>query len=315
MKAWQFVDTFEPMEKVDLPVPTPAAGEVLIDVKAAGLCHSDVGLMDDEGWKALLAYRPITPGHEVAGVIAELGEGVTDWAVGDRVCVCPTTEAGAPGYSMNGGFQPHMTMPTVALVRIPDNVPFTQAAAATDAGMTSYHAMFAKGGVTAGTKVGVIGFGGLGQFGARCAVLAGAEVYVAEVNEAAWENAHAAGVQDVKKSITEFKDIGLDVIVDYAGFGQTTTDATETVRLGGRVVLVGMGKLEFTLSTMAIITGQVELVGSNGGTKEDVVGVMEYLASGKLTPKITEIRWDEIPHGLGMLKRHEVIGRLAAVYE
>ena len=315
MKAWQFTNTKEPLVKVDLPEPTPEATEVVVDVKVAGLCHSDVGLMDDEGWLALLSRTPIAPGHEVAGVISSVGDQITDWKVGDRVVLCPTTSAGAPGYSTDGGFAEKVVIDQEALVALPDNVTFAQGAAATDAGMTSYHAMFSKGGVKEGTKVGVIGLGGLGMYGARAAVLKGAEVYVAEINEKVWDMAREIGAKDVAKSITEFKDLGLDVIVDYAGFGQTTTDAVETVRLGGRVVLVGMGKLEFTLSTMAVITNQVELFGSNGGTKEDVQGIIDLYATGKLNPKITEIKWEDIPQGIDDLRDGKVIGRLVANYE
>ncbi|QTX03370.1 zinc-binding dehydrogenase [Agromyces archimandritae] len=312
MHAWQFTNTHEPLVMNDVPEPTAAPGGVVIEVKAAGLCHSDVGLLEDEGWLALLAKRPITIGHEVAGVVAEVGEGVTDWKVGDRVGVCPTTDAGAPGYAFDGGFAPKMAVDRIALVRIPENVSFAYGAAGTDAGMTSHHAVIATGGVKAGTKLGVIGFGGLGQIGARVAVLAGAEVYVAEVNESVWDNVRAAGVKGVAKSIRDFADVGLDVIVDFAGFGVTTADAIETVRPGGRVVQVGMGRLEATINTRDLITKAVTLAGSVGGTKDDVQGVYDYFATGELNPAITEISFDEIPDGIQRLADGKVVGRLVA---
>ena len=312
MKAWQFTNTHEPLVLTEVDEPKAAPGGVVIDVKAAGLCHSDVGLMEDEGWLALLAKRPITIGHEVAGVITEVGEGVTDWKVGDRVGFCPTTEVGAPGYAFDGGFAPKAAIDQEALVRIPDTVSFEYGAAGTDAGMTSHHAVIANGQVGKGTKLGIIGFGGLGQIGARVAVLAGADVYVAEINEAVWENARAAGVKDVRKSIRDFADVGLDVIVDFAGFGVTTADAIEVVRPGGRVVQVGMGKLEATINTRDLITKAVTLVGSVGGTKDDVQGVYDFLATGDLNPTITEITFEEIPEGIEKLARGEVVGRLVA---
>lgn len=314
MKAWQFTNTHEPLVLADVAEPTAAPGGVVIDVKAAGLCHSDVGLMEDEGWLALLARQPITIGHEVAGVISEVGEGVTEWKVGDRVGFCPTTEVGAPGYAFDGGFAPKAAIDQVALVRIPDSVSFAYGAAGTDAGMTSHHAVIVNGQVTKGTKLGIIGFGGLGQIGSRVAVLAGAEVYVAEVNEDVWQNARDAGVTDVKKNIADFADIGLDVIVDFAGFGTTTAQAIETVRPGGRVVQVGMGRLEATINTRVLITHNVTLVGSVGGTKADVQGVYDYLATGELNPTITEISFDEIPDGIDKLAKGQVVGRLVATF-
>ncbi|MET0911614.1 MAG: zinc-binding dehydrogenase, partial [Ilumatobacteraceae bacterium] len=238
----------------------------------------------------------------------------TAWKVGDRVGFCPTTEVGAPGYGFDGGFAPKAAIDQVALVRIPDSVSFAYGAAGTDAGMTSHHAVIVNGQVTKGTKLGIIGFGGLGQIGSRVAVLAGAEVYVAEVNEDVWQNARDAGVADVKKNIADFADIGLDVIVDFAGFGTTTAQAIETVRPGGRVVQVGMGRLEATINTRTLITHAVTLIGSVGGTKADVQGVYDYLATGELNPTITEISFDEIPDGIDKLAKGQVVGRLVATF-
>ncbi|WP_260061335.1 zinc-binding dehydrogenase [Micrococcus terreus] len=287
----------------------------MLEMKAAGLCHSDVGLLEDEGWLSMLAKTPITIGHENAGVVAELGEGVTEFSVGDRVGVCPTTPAGAPGYSFDGGFAPKMVVDAQALVPLPENVDFVQGAAATDAGMTSHAAVITQGGVKAGDTVGIIGLGGLGQIGARVAVLAGADVYVAEVNEKVWPLAEEIGAQGVKASIAEFEDVTFDVIVDFAGFGTTTAQAVDVIRRDGTVVLVGMGKLESTINTKSLILNQCNLKGSNGGSKEDVAGIYEYMATGKLNPTITTIGFDEIADGIEKLKNGEVVGRLVASYE
>ena len=316
MKAWQFTGTHEPLALNEIPEPTPGPGEVVLDIKAAGLCHSDVGLLEDEGWLALLAKRPITIGHENAGVVIEVGDGVTEFQVGDRVGVCPTADGvGAPGYAFDGGFAPKMAVDARALVPLPDEVDFLYGAAATDAGMTSYHAIITEGGVKEGDTVGIIGLGGLGQLGAMAGILAGADIYVAEINEKVWPMAKELGVTDVKKSITEFEGVEFDVIVDYAGFGNTTADAIEMVRPGGTVVQVGMGRLEATINTRTLITRSVTLKGSVGGTKEDVAGVYAYMASGKMNPQITTISFDEIPEGLERLERGEVVGRLVASYE
>ena len=122
MKAWHFTDINEPLVRVELPDPVAGPGEVIIDVKAAGLCHTDVGVLHDEGWLSTLAYRPIVIGHEVAGEISQVGEGVTEWQVGDRVGICPTTEFGAPGFVTDGGFGEKVRCPATALVRIPADI-------------------------------------------------------------------------------------------------------------------------------------------------------------------------------------------------
>lgn len=315
MKAWQFTNTHEPLVLNEVPEPTAGAGQVVLRMKAAGLCHSDVGVMEDEGWLDMLAKRPITIGHENAGEIIALGEGVTDFAIGDRVAVCPTTPAGAPGYSFDGGFAEQMVIAAEALVPIPDGVDWVYGAAATDAGMTSHAAVVAQGGVKAGDTVGIIGLGGLGQIGARVAVLAGATVYVAEVNKEVWPLAEKIGAKGVAASITEFPDVTFDVIVDFAGFGTTTAEAVDVIRRDGTVVVVGMGRLEATISTKSLILNQCILRGSNGGSKSDIAGVYEYMESGDLAPTTTTITFDEIPEGIERLKRGDVTGRLVAVFD
>jgi propanol-preferring alcohol dehydrogenase len=312
MRAWQFTNTHEPLVLADVPVPVAGPGQVVLDVVSAGLCHSDVGVLEDEGWLPFLPRRPVTMGHEVAGVVAEVGDGVTGWSVGDRVGVCPMTSAGAPGYGYDGGFADKIVVDQVTLVPIPDNVPFALGAAGTDAGMTSHHAVMTTGRVVAGTRLGIIGLGGLGQIGARLGVLAGADVYVAEIHEEVWDVADELGVTGIARSIRDFADRQLDVIVDFAGFGTTTAEAIEAVRFGGRVVQVGMGKLEATISTRDLIIKECELVGCRGGTKDDVAGVYAYFASGQLTPHYTEIDFDDIPDGLDRLARGLVKGRLVA---
>ena len=178
--------------------------------------------------------------------------------------------------------------------------------------MTSHSAVITNGQVKAGDKVCIIGMGGLGQIGARVAVLAGAEVYIVDTNDAVVDLAKRLGAKDVKKSIKDYADIGFDCVGDFAGF-DTTNAAIEAVRFGGRVVQVGMGKLEATISTKALILSNVTLIGSVGGTKDDVAGVYHYFSTGELEAAITEITFDEIPEGLDRLHKGGVVGRLVAV--
>ncbi len=313
MKAWHFHYTHKPLERAEIPEPTPGPGEVVLDIKAAGLCHSDVGVLDKEDWLAIIPNRPIVMGHEIAGVVSAVGEGVTEVAVGDRVGVCPTgASPTAPGYGRDGGFtEKHLCLPG-DLVPMPDGLSFELAALGTDAGMTSYHAIMTIGGLQPGWKVGVIGFGGLGQVGARVGVVKGAEVHVAEVNRDVWDRARAIGAVDIVADAAEWAGQGFDLIVDYAGFGTTTTNAAKAVRRGGTVVLVGMGKLEFTLHTMDMILGEVRVLGSNGGTPQDVADVYELLAAGQIEPDVTVVGFDDIPAYLDKLRAHEVTGRTVA---
>ena len=312
MQGWCFTETNAPLSLLDIVEPKAGPGEVLLDIKAAGLCHSDVGVMTDPIWMTRVAFTPLILGHEIAGVVSAIGEGVTDVKLGDRVGVCPTVGLGAPGFSRHGGFTSKYLAQPIELVPMPANLSFELAALGTDAGMTSYRAMVSRGGVKAGMKVGVIGLGGLGQIGARVAVVRGAEVHVAEPNEAAWPTAREIGINNIVRDASEWEGKGFDLIVDYAGFDSTTRSAVKSVRRGGRVVLVGMGKLQFTLDTMAMIISDVELLGSTGGTKQDVADIYDLLASGEISPKVTEIGFADIGQGLDDLRHHRITGRLVA---
>lgn len=188
---------------------------------------------------------------------------------------------------------------------------FAHAAVATDAGLTAYHAVQVVGGVGSGMKVGIIGLGGLGYFGAQIAAAAGAQVYAAEKNNAARAAVAEFNYQRVATDISEFAGEELDVIIDFAGFETTTSSAIEVIKSGGRVVQVGVGRAEVSIPTLILVMKQVELVGSLAGSVEDLEVVLDLLAKGKLKPLVTTIGFDEVPEGLKRLDRGEVRGRLA----
>lgn len=309
MKAWRFYGAGQPLRLEEVPDPTAKPGEIVIDVKASGLCHSDVSALDDPAWAVNFPSEPVVLGHEPVGVVTEVGEGVTHLAVGDRIGI-PSGPPNVNGYFRDGGYAEKTTAIASEVVKIPDNVDYIRAATGTDAGNVAHHAVVTRGLVSKGQKVGIIGIGGLGQIGARIAVLRGAEVYAAEVKEDVWPMAEQLGVVRCVKDVRELADVELDTIVDFAGFGTTTTGAIEAVRPGGRVVQVGMGRLVFEINSNPLIIKQIDLVGSMGGGVEDLAGVYELMSSGGLVPKTTTISFDKIDEGLDLLRQGKVTGRL-----
>ncbi|MCD2100319.1 zinc-binding dehydrogenase [Rhodococcus rhodochrous] len=313
MRAWQMVAVGEPLKLVELMEPEPGPGQVLVDVKAAGLCHSDVGFVDGHmAW--MLEKMPIVLGHEVAGVISAVGPDVEEFSIGDRVGIAGDG-LDAPGIVLDGGFAEKCIGKVEQLVPIPSGVSFAQAAAGTDAGMTSYHAVKVVGGVRAGTRVGIIGLGGLGLTGAKVAVGLDAEVYAAEVNESVHPLARAAGVREVVTDAKELAAFELDVIVDFAGAGVTTAAAVEAINPRGRIVQVGMARDEMTLPTQTLVSKQITLIGSLGGKKEDTAAVYQLMAEDKLEILATSIAFENISDGIEQLRRGEVRGRLVATHE
>jgi propanol-preferring alcohol dehydrogenase len=311
MEAWLFTGVSEPLQRIERADPHPGPGQVVVDVKAAGLCHSDCGFMDGTlTW--MLPGLPMILGHEVAGTIAEVGEDVADFKPGDRV-VLNGPEHFAAGWAVDGGYARKCLAMASGLIRLPEAVSFTQGAAATDAGMTSYGAVMVSGEMKPGQKVGIVGLGGLGMTGARIAVINGGEVYAAEPRQEAWERAKSQGVREVVADVADLARFDCDLIVDFAGFGTTTAGAIAAVRPGGIVVQVGLGRTEATIST-ALLTGKmVTLRGARGGIPGTTQAVIDHMARGELELQANEIGFDEIPAGLERLKRGGVIGRLVAV--
>jgi len=309
MSAWQWTGTGRPLSLQEVPVPEPGDDEVLVRVRAAGMCHSDVGEIDEPSWAVNITRNPITLGHEIAGEVAAAGSRVTGWKSGQRVGVHPLGRT-VPGYSRDGGYAGYTIAPAADLVAVPDDVSDELAAVGTDAGMTSYHAVASVAGVRAGMRVGIIGLGGLGQLGAQLAVHLGAEVYGAEVSAEARALAASWGLADILSSAKHLRGLDLDAVVDFAGAGTTTEAAVHAIRVGGDVVMVGLAAEHTTLTTADVIHQKARIHGSSGGTREDIEAVYRLLADGTLRPALEQLPFDEVPTGIDRLRAGTARGRL-----
>ncbi len=303
------------MQLVHLDDPTPGPGEVVIDVRAAGLCHSDVHIIHGSG-AAWLSKRPIILGHEVSGTVRELGPNVADLRIGDRVAVAlishpldeldPTT---APGLGRDGGFAEQAVFPAEMLVQIPDGVSLEQAAVATDSIATAYHAVVSEGEIQGAMQVAIVGLGGLGLNGVRIAALRGATVYGVDIDADTFEGARAQGAAACFTSIADVP-APIDVIVDFAGVGSTTADALKAVRMGGRAVVVGLGVDHTSIDTHDLVTRNIRLQGSLGASRREFTEVLALIADGSLTPLLEEVHFDSVPDAIARLARGDVTGRI-----
>ena len=307
MRAWHFSSVGEPLQLVELDDPAPGPDDIVVDVRASGLCHSDIGFMDGT-ITSLLGHIPIVLGHEIVGAVSAVGSGVTDFAIGDRVGIPATTDG--PGTAMDGGYAEKVKVPARLPIKLPDGLSFTEAAPATCSGRTAYRAVHTAGQIEPGMKVGVIGFGGLGYFGVQIAKAAGTSAYVAELNQSSWDKARSLGVEDCSTDIRDFESVGLDLIVDFAGADGTLASAVDAVRHGGTIVEVGLGVETSHVSIQNITMKEVRIVGTSNGTKDEASAVLDLMAQGTVRPKVEVIALEDIPEGLERLKRGNVDGRL-----
>lgn len=308
-----------PLRLSTLPIPTPSSGEVLLEVTACGLCHSDCHIINGHQADAV-KLRPITMGHEVAGTILSTGPDVTGFRAGDRVAVWlgghPDRPPRVIGLTMHGGYAEYAVAAADMLVAVPEGLPDELAAVTTDSLCTSYHAVVVAADARPGERVAVVGLGGLGMVGLQAACALGCEVYGFDLS-ADKRAAAAAGNAGVVSCHARLEDVAgedrgllFDKVVDFVGVDATMRAALRSVRYRGRVVIVGLEAPEVALPTFDIIWNKVQIYGSLGGSKEDMYAIMRLLAEGKLRPELEEIPFDGLNEGLRRLEANETSGRL-----
>jgi propanol-preferring alcohol dehydrogenase len=234
-------------------------------------------------------------GHEGAGVIDAVGEGVKDVAVGDRVLLLPSETCGECGPCLAGhlGLCPKALIFGICTAPLPDNVPFEHGAILADAVATAYHAVATRGGVSGGERMAVIGCGGVGFHAILLARLLGAKTIVAvDVSEGALRRAAEAGANttvnagsdDARKAIRKAAGgDGPEVVIEYAGRKASVELAIASVARGGRVVVGGVGFEAPQLPPLISFVGrEIAVLGSMGYTRPELDRVVELAASGQL---------------------------------
>ncbi|MEU5051095.1 zinc-binding dehydrogenase [Streptomyces sp. NPDC021096] len=288
----------------ETPVPEPGPGQVRIKVKAAGICLSDVHLMDGSLRPAYATADKVTVGHETAGVIDALGPDVPgDWAAGQRVLLqagercggcaaClrhePCLAVRTRGFDYDGGWAEYALATHHTLVAIPDDLPFEQAAVIPDAVSTPWAAVTATGRVRPAHPVGVWGVGGLGAHAVQLLRLAGAAPVIAlDPLPAARERALEFGADlaldpaapDARERILAATGgLGLDLALDMAGVAAVRDQAVRCLGRGGRLVLVGLGPGPLTLADSIAFSYREQRVLGHYGSEPSHVEELVSLA-------------------------------------
>jgi L-iditol 2-dehydrogenase len=309
MKAL-LLSQYRHLEIADLPVPQPGSGEVLVRVAACGICGSDVHGYDGSSGRRI---PPIVMGHEAAGRIAALGDGVHGFAVDDRVTFDSTVYCGVCGpcgrgevnlcdhrqvlgvscsdYRRTGAFAEFVVVPSRILYRLPDNLSFAEAALL-EAVAVALHAV-SLAHVSAGSQALVLGAGMIGLLAAQALRVAGcSRVLIADVDPSRLTLAQAVGVTEVVPADTGLVEkilnltggSGVDLVVEAVGRNETVGSAIASVRKGGTVVLVGNISPDVTLPLQKVVTRQIRLQGSCASAGE-YPRAIELLSSGAIEVK------------------------------
>lgn len=317
MRAARLYKAGESLVIESVPAPVPGAREILVEVRACGLCGTDLHLAVDGDIP--VSKAPITLGHEAAGVIAALGAAVTGFAPGQRVALFPSAMCGecrfcragreslceastVYGMSRDGALARYVAAPAYGAIPIPDEVPFAQAAIITDGVATPFHALRTRGALTAGEAVAVVGCGGLGTHAILLARMMGAG-FIAAIDTQPEARARAlefgadiaidpAAEPPTGKLIRQKFGRGVDLALEFVGRAETVEMAIRALDTGGRAVIVGVGPGRPSLPPLVSFVGrEFSVIGSFGMDRRDIEDLLALVARERLdlSRSVTEI--------------------------
>jgi alcohol dehydrogenase/propanol-preferring alcohol dehydrogenase len=306
MRAVQVSEAGGDLELVEREVPQPGFGEALVRVHACGVCHSDV--LAKEGGYPGVTY-PLVPGHEIAGVIEALGDGVHGWEVGERVGVgwfggncgyCEWCRRGLlldcenmeiPGITADGGYADYVVVRASAMASMPDDLVSEEAAPLVCAGITTYNAL-RHSGVRGGGRVAVLGVGGLGHLGVQFAVKLGFETVAIARGTDKEPLARELGAHhyidststDPAAALLELG--GADLILSTVTSSDAMAAAFGGLRPRGKLLVVGASMDPIAVPAAALIGGSKAIVGHASGTSKDSEDTLAFSVLTGVRPMI-----------------------------
>ncbi len=337
MKAAVVHQFHQKLEVKEVPVPEIGFGEVLVKIKACGVCHTDLHAAHGD-WP-VKPKLPLIPGHEGVGVVHAVGEGVTSLKVGDRVGIpwlysacgeCEYCLTGwetlckdqlNAGYSVDGGYAEYCKAPAAYVAKIPDGLSFEEAAPIFCAGVTTYKALKVTG-AKPGEWVAIYGIGGLGHVALQYAKAMGFNVV-------------AVDIQDEKLALA--KDLGADLTVNgatvdpaqaieeqiggaHAAISVAVTkkafeQAYRSVRRGGTLVVVGLPNSELPIPIFDTVLNGVTVKGSIVGSRKDLQEALEFAARGKVKAIIETQPLEKINEVFDRMEKGQINGRVVLTLE
>jgi D-arabinose 1-dehydrogenase-like Zn-dependent alcohol dehydrogenase len=298
MKAVRLVETGKPLRAQELPKPDIGERDVLVRVKASGICHSDAHY---RAGVSPVASLPLTLGHEVSGLVEEAGSQVTNVEEGDRVCIHYLVTCGAcyycstgneqfcasgamVGKHRDGGYAEYVSVPARNVFPLPEELSFEEGAVLMCSSATSFHAL-RKAALRPGETVAVFGVGGLGMSAVQLARGMGAlDVYAVDVDEGKLKAAaklgaipvNAASGDPVQELLSLTGGEGVDVTLELVGLPATVQQAVRSLAIFGRAVMVGIGEQSVAFSPYNdLLLKEAQIIGSADHLAQEIPLLIE----------------------------------------
>lgn len=308
--------------------------EVIVRMGGAGLCRTDLHILEGQLQGRLMVQLPYALGHENAGWVTEIGSAVTNVAIGDAVIVhplmscgfCRACRAGSdmhcengqfPGLTCDGGFAEFLKTSARCLVKLGAGLEPKDVAALSDAGLAAYHAVKkAAPTLHPGARVVVIGAGGLGHIGIQCLkVLTAAEVIVVDTSPQALalarhlgadhtvlaDGSHVAAVRDLTEG-------GAEAVIDFVGEDESMRDGIAVLRRAGSLYLVGYGGI-LKIPSVDVTSTELSVIGNLVGTHNELVELSTLAAQGRVNVHTTTYPLDAIVDAVEDLQGGRLQGR------
>ncbi|MEU4892672.1 NAD(P)-dependent alcohol dehydrogenase [Streptomyces sp. NPDC044780] len=340
MKAVQVVGYGRNLEMADVPAPSVTGPyDVIVKIGGAGVCRTDLHILEGQWAEKSGVTLPYTIGHENAGWVHAVGSAVTNVAEGDKVIVHPLVTCGLcracrsgddvhceqslfPGIDTAGGYAEYLKTSARSVVRIDDSLEPADVAALADAGLTAYHAVAkAARKLRPGDRCVIIGAGGLGHIGVQALrAITAAEIIVVDRNPDAVKLAASLGAdhgvvaagQQVPEVLELTGGQGAEVVIDFVGEGGATRDGVRMLRRAGDYHVVGYGE-NIDVPTIDIISTEINFIGNLVGSYNDLCELMVLAAQGRVRLHTSVYPLERFQDALDDLDAGRVRGRAILV--
>ncbi|MCL4512923.1 MAG: zinc-binding dehydrogenase [Candidatus Eremiobacteraeota bacterium] len=333
MKAAVFYGKNEPLKIEEVPVPDTAQDEILVQVAACGVCHTDLHYLDHG--VPTFKTPPLILGHEASGIVSKCGSSVKEFKPGDRVLLPAVYACGRCFYcrkgrenicqsmimlgnNVDGAYSEYVKIPSKDAFHLPEEIPLIEGAIIADAISTPFHAVKNRAKVQPGDTVAVFGCGGVGINVIQMAAAAGGTVIAVDRLPHKLELAKGFGAQyvihsgekDARKEIKKITNGGADTAIEAIGNPEVMTLAFESLRPGGRLCIIGYSDQNVLFSAAKIMYREMEIVGSLGCPPIEYPRVIEMVRSGKIkaAPLVTHrFPLSQIDKAFDLLRKGEGI--------